>query len=123
MCRAMTKTHTVTEYNEYFFDYHSDTTMRSARIVVPLVLDLVPARSVVDVGCGRGIWLSAFRENGVQELRGLDGAYVDRTKLLIRAEEFEAVDLEQPVRLDRRYDLALCLEVGEHLSAAASGRL
>jgi len=34
----------------------------AARIVVPIVLEDAPARSVVDFGCKHGEWLSVFRE-------------------------------------------------------------
>jgi len=33
----------------------------SAEVIVGLVLDAVPARRVVDLGCGLGNWLAEFR--------------------------------------------------------------
>ena len=63
----------------YTNDYYAalrDGARRSARVLVPLVQRLVSARSVIDVGCGQGTWLSVFRELGVGELRGVDGEHV-----------------------------------------------
>jgi len=114
----------VTEpYGEAFFADQAEGSLRSARVIAPLVVDLVHPTSIVDVGCGIGTWLSAFRESGVRQVHGFDGAYVDRTKLLIPAESFTAVDLRTPEALTGTYDLALCLEVAEHLPTAVSGRL
>jgi SAM-dependent methyltransferase len=94
----------------------------SARAVVPILLELVAPRSVVDVGCGPGVWLAAFTP-GILDVLGIDGDYVNRDALLIPPEKFLARNLEHPVALDRRFDLALCLEVGEHLPAESSGTL
>ena len=111
---------TTTPYDETFFDRLVHGAHSSARVVIPVVLDLLPARSVVDFGCGQGAWLKACLENGIQTALGLDGNYVNRDKLLVDREQFRAVDLSRPVRLDRRFDLALCLEVAEHLPARSA---
>jgi SAM-dependent methyltransferase len=110
-------------YDDRFYDAKEEDVARSARVVVPLVLDLVQPRRVVDVGCGRGGWLSVFRELGVEHVRGLDGAHVDRERLLIDPAAFTAVDLAKPFEIDGSFDLALCLEVAEHLPPAAGPHL
>ena len=74
-------------------------------------------RSVVDVGCGSGDWLAVFAEHGIEDYIGVDAAHVPRELLKIPADRFEARDLRRPLRLERRFDLALSLEVGEHLPA------
>src|ERR1700730_3323108 len=68
----------------YTDDYHHQLhpgSVRSAREVVPLVLRMLGSRSVIDVGCGRGAWLTVFRELGVTDICGVDGEYVSRDKL------------------------------------------
>ncbi len=114
------KSQTATPYDEKFYGDILDGALRSARAVVPLVLDLIPAKSVVDFGCGQGAWLKAFLEGGVETVLGLDGDYVDRDKLLIAGGQFRAADLQRSLRLDRQFDLALCLEVAEHLPARSA---
>ena len=109
-----------TAYDSGFFDMHRQGARRSAEVIVPLLLELMPCTSVADVGCGTGTWLAVFAEHGVSTLLGIDGDHVDRTRLEIRADEFRALDLEHPFRLERRFDLAMSLEVAEHLSPSAA---
>ena len=114
------KTQSITTYDDKFFDDQVAGALRSARAVIPEVLKLSSAKSVVDIGCGQGAWLKACVENGVETVLGVDGDYVNRDKLRIDQAQFRAADLRQPIQLDRRFDLALCLEVAEHLPAVAS---
>jgi SAM-dependent methyltransferase len=109
-----------TPYDNCFFDQITDESLASARIVVPLLLELVQPESVIDVGCGRGGWLRAFQEHGVERLQGFDGFYVERSKLLIDEGSFTPVDISKPFTVGRSYDLALCLEVAEHLPRHAA---
>jgi SAM-dependent methyltransferase len=109
-------------YDEKFFA-HRTGSRRSAEIVVPLLVDLLRPRSVVDFGCGTGEWLAAFLSAGVVDILGIDGDYVDRGRLAIPAEKFRAHALAEPLELGRRFDLALCLEVGEHLPVDAAPQL
>lgn len=105
------------DYPSWFYEEQEEGSLRSARAVVPIVLEYVSPRSVVDVGCGVGTWLSAFRERGVSEVRGLDGDYVARDRLRIPAADFAPTDLARFDGPDRRFDLAVSLEVAEHLDA------
>ncbi len=38
----------------------------SAREVVPIIMELVNPKSVIDIGCGTGTWLSVFEKHGVK---------------------------------------------------------
>ena len=91
----------------------------SAREILPLVLDIVKPASVIDIGCGTGNWLAIAYELGVREVLGIDGPWV-KAQLAIPAEKFIEHDLSTPLKLDRRFDLALSLEVAEHLPALAA---
>jgi SAM-dependent methyltransferase len=104
-----------TPYNSLFFDIIRGGSRRSAQVVAPLVLQLIQPKSIVDVGCGDGTWLSVFRELGVADVVGLDGDYVDRRQLQIPQEQFRATNLFEPFGLSRTFDLAVSLEVAEHL--------
>jgi SAM-dependent methyltransferase len=97
-----------------------ESTRESAAQILPIVLELVKPASVVDVGCGIGDWLAVAAELGVHDFLGIDGGWVKQTQLVIPKEKFTEHDLATPLNLDRRFDLALSLEVVEHLPAAAS---
>ncbi len=107
-------------YDGAFFAGHANGMVRSAQAVVPMVLAMCPARRVVDVGCGLGAWLRTFQNEGVEVVHGYDGDYVDRNNLFIDPGDFHTIDLNHATELSERYDLAVCLEVGEHLAARAA---
>jgi SAM-dependent methyltransferase len=107
-------------YSGDFYQGMEDANLSSARVAVPLALQFVQPKSVLDIGCGQGLWLRAFMEQGIEDVRGYDGEYVERSKLQIPEEKFIAADLEQPLMLDKKFDLAVSLEVGEHLPDRAS---
>jgi len=102
-------------YTDAFYVNQSDGSYQSADCVLPLVLSVVPAKSAVDVGCGVGTWTSKLLEYGVTDVLGIDGDYVNRMLLRIPQDCFMAWDLGKPITIDRRFDLAICLEVAEHL--------
>jgi hypothetical protein len=108
-------------YSSAFFDDLLEDSLSSAKIAVPLVLKLVHPSSVIDVGSATGAWLSVFHDHGIRNILGLDGAYVDRSKLLIPPDFFRAADLTKPFSLSERFDLAMSLEVAEHLPAGSAG--
>ena len=83
-------------FDQVDFDSWLAGSTESARVTVPLVIDAISPRSVVDVGCGLGAWLAVFKEHGVDDLLGYDGPWVDRSLLLVTPGEFRAVDLEEP---------------------------
>lgn len=85
----------------------------AAQTVLPQVLSLTQARSVVDVGCGIGTWASVAKSLGC-EVKGLDGAHVPVEQRLIGPAEFVETDLLRFAGIGR-FDLAICLEVVEHL--------
>jgi SAM-dependent methyltransferase len=94
--------------------------VETPRLVVPLLLQYIQPESVLDVGCGIGTWLKAFEENGIVDFLGMDGNHVDQRRLKISPVNFKIQNLTHPWDLHRRFDLAACLEVAEHLPASAS---
>lgn len=102
-------------YRNDFFASFVDGAARSASVIVPLVLSLGPIKSVVDVGCGVGAWAAEFLAQGIPDVLGIDGDYVDRSQLQIPPDRFFTRDLRDALQLDRTFDLAVCLEVAEHL--------
>lgn len=104
-----------TPYDRAFYQEQQERSLLSAKTVLPIVLSLTKPASIVDVGCGVGPWAAAACANGVSDVTGIDGEYVDREMLLIPTENFCVRDLAAPLGLNRTFDLAICLEVAEHL--------
>jgi len=77
-------------------------------------------RSVLDVGCGLGSWLAAARDALGAEVLGVDGPWTNLDLLRIDRARFQVADLEKPLSLGRSFDLAISVEVGEHLPAEAA---
>jgi SAM-dependent methyltransferase len=102
-------------YDDDFYRAIGGWAAQSAAAVVPIVDELVAPGSVVDVGCGTGAWLAAWIDHGVADVIGIDGDHVPRSELALPADRFRPADLTRPPVLERSFDLALCLEVAEHL--------
>lgn len=84
-------------------------------------------RSVVDVGCGTGMLLSEFMKQGVTDVLGLDFCD-DKSMLEIPEGSFLETDLNMLSSkcgsiFKKRYQLAACLEVAEHLDNTAADNL
>jgi hypothetical protein len=103
-------------YDQSWHDEYSAQTLTSARRILPTVLAIGPIQSICEFGCGHGHWLAAAIEQGIVDCIGLDGEWTDRSKLLIPQKQFRSVDLGKRVDLGRQFDLAISLEVGEHIS-------
>jgi hypothetical protein len=98
-----------------------ESTRQSAMEILPIIIELLKPSSIIDVGCGSGHWLAAAAELGMTDFLGVDGGWAKESQLAIPAEKFVARDLSTPLKLDRRFDLALSLEVAEHLPESAAG--
>lgn len=109
-------------YDAIFYANLHEGARRSARRVLPFVFDRIQPRTVVDFGCGSGAWLAEAEALGAAGL-GLDGPWVPQDALVIAADRFQEADLSKPIDLVRSFDLALCLEVAEHLPAKAAATL
>jgi cyclopropane fatty-acyl-phospholipid synthase-like methyltransferase len=105
-------------YGHNFYEDRDRATRHSAEIVLSLVLARLGINSATDVGCGVGTWLSVLAQKGVTNICGFDGPWVEQELLVIPKESFRQADLEKPLRIERRYDLAISLEVAEHVSPA-----
>ena len=111
------------KYGRNFYALETPGSLASARAIVPELMSMFSPKSVVDVGCGVGAWLSVFRACGCRDIRGFDGRWVERDHLLIDPNDFSPIDIAAGAATDRRYDLALCLEVGEHLPSRDAEKL
>lgn len=111
----------VSPYDDAFWDYH--TTGDWAGMTDALVGHLSPA-SVVDVGCGQALMLSALRQRHPSiRRRGIDSSEAAVRRARERGLDIERVDLAfrgtrscaAAATLVEGFDVAVCLETAEHL--------
>jgi SAM-dependent methyltransferase len=110
-------------YDDAFVERVRKTATQSASVMVDILMDMFHPRSVMDLGCGSGSWLRVFAERGVERIRGYDGGWVPRDKLRIPEDSFIAMDLGKELPTVAGYDLAISLEVAEHLPGTRAGQL
>jgi len=103
-------------YDDEFYAEQFLGSLRSARRVFRELVTFYRPRSVVDFGCGRGAWLRAAAECGASDLAGYDGPWLSPQDLVVESVYFTTADMERSIEIERRYDLAISVEVAEHLS-------
>lgn len=113
-------------YNDNFYKNRNKDTEYAAVKILGSTFERLrfEADSMVDVGCGVGTWLRVARDkHNVNTIVGLDGDYVPRQYLQIEGSCFIPSNLEN-YRVDkileklegkRKFDIAVCLEVAEHI--------
>jgi|WetSurMetagenome_2_1015567.scaffolds.fasta_scaffold24210_2 hypothetical protein len=111
-------------YNWSFFDKLDKDSWVSAQVIVPLIAERLQPKSVVDIGCGLGQWLRVFLDLGIQDILGLDGHHLPAEKLYIASDQFLGFDLRSNFaeKIGRRFDLAISLEVAEHIPSWHASR-
>lgn len=90
-------------------------TINGAESTLKLIFETGQYRSLLDVGCGTGTWLQAAQLIGISDVVGVDGKLVDRGKLHVASHLVLQKDLRCQWELGRKFDVALCLEVAEHI--------
>lgn len=111
-------------YGKGFFDRIEKGSVGSAEIILPIVFETLKPRALLDVGCGNGSWLSVAKRLGVNQIKGCDGPWVTPDQLLIEPGDFMPIDFERPGSgPSGSFDLAMSLEVLEHISDAAGKRV
>lgn len=104
------------KYEGKFYQSRHANTFYSANRIIDLVNDWITPDSIIDIGCGVGTWLKVFQEKGAKKIFGVEGKWVDESNLVIKKEEFTKADLEQPFDAESKFDLAISLEVEEHIN-------
>ena len=106
-------------YDQAFYDEQFAGSLSSARVVVARLAERWCPRSVIDLGCGRGAWLAPWADFGTTRLCGIDGPWNTGAAMAHPDIELRTANLEQPLPADERFDLAMSIEVVEHLSPQA----
>lgn len=112
---AATQASGLSPYNAHFYDARREGSRASARAVLTLVLDWLRPGSMIDVGCGECDWLFVADSLGIKDFTGIDGSYINRSRVSIDQSRFTPVDLARPFTMPRTFDMAISMEVAEHL--------
>ncbi|MFD2572374.1 methyltransferase domain-containing protein [Spirosoma soli] len=110
-------------YNQTYHSEIEESARRSAETVIKMLIRLFNPKSVADIGCGRGTWLSEWQRQGVNTIWGVDGGHQDKNRLLIPQKCFQEYDLNQLYVSKDRFDLVTCLEVAEHLNPGSDNNI
>ncbi len=102
-------------YSKVFYAWQRAGSHNSARRILPIVFEAVRPRTLADVGCGVGAWLDVARGLGAAAV-GYEGAWVKSLPLVYPGLDIRAADLEQRLQPGERFDLAISMEVAEHLT-------
>lgn len=107
-------------YDEAFYEHQVAGALQSARIFLGHLWRFLQPVSVLDVGCGRGAWLKACRELGSQRLYGFDGDWNNQSLMIDKEIRFRSIDLNQPFAAPEKVDVAISVEVAEHLAPSTA---
>jgi len=106
-------------YKKDFYTDRHTRTQYAAEAILSQVIEVRPSiASAIDIGCGVGTWLNVLQKYGVGDIQGVDGPWVEQKYLEIPSECFRAYNFQNAeieISFNRRYDLAICLEVAEHI--------
>ncbi|WP_312090332.1 methyltransferase domain-containing protein [Chryseobacterium sp.] len=94
--------------------HHSDS---SPEQIVPTLKNIFSPKSVIDIGCGVGNFLREFVKNDISDIRGVDGEWADLKEIEnnIGQNNFVSFNLNNVYNPNKKYDLAISLEVAEHI--------
>lgn len=104
----------MTLYTSDWRDLHRANVQQSAAALIPILVDRFHPSTAIDVGCGEGWFVAELDRAGVSAI-GVDGSWVAGCV---------HVDLTAPPFPDLGpFDLALCLEVAEHVDESQADTL
>jgi SAM-dependent methyltransferase len=104
-------------YNNKFYASQIEGSYRSAKRYISFLSKFINPATVVDVGCGRGAWLKAYLEAGAKTAVGIDGPWNTADQMIDDRIDFCHADLSESIAFanSERFELAISLEVAEHL--------
>jgi SAM-dependent methyltransferase len=112
----------LSKYGSTFYRDGGDPAHQAATLILGHIRTLHDFGSMVDFGCGSGGWLRAAKDvigkgGGVPRLLGIDGPHA-KTFARCDGAQFRFENMEGRVREVGSFDLAISMEVAEHLTEA-----
>lgn len=106
-------------YNHNFYVKRNENTEYSANAIFNAVSKYINPQSIIDVGGGVGTFLKTaqkFWNIEMDQVALVEGDYIEESLLEVDKKCYIPYNLEKSLKIDRKYDLVISLEVAEHLS-------
>lgn len=100
-------------YNDRFYQWIDNNAGPSAKDVVEILIKYFNPSSVIDAGCGTGIYLQEFRKRGIK-IKGIEWSKSAFAKAVIDKNDILPHDLRVPLTLNEKFDLGISFEVGQY---------
>lgn len=78
------------------------------------LIDFFKPSSILDLGCGCGLYPRLYRHLGVETVFGVDKIPLSAT--VLGHESYIIADLQQPFDAGRHFDMVICLDVAQYIS-------
>lgn len=102
------------KYKNKFYLRHRALTISSSKKIIELFPDFFNPKSILDIGCGTGEWIQAFKDRYSScNFSGVDGDWVKEDDLICKNINFTNMDLKCELSskvFNKKYDLVCCLE-------------
>ncbi len=106
-------------YDSAFFSTNQWEGLRHAEWFCPLLVEIFHPKSLVDIGCGTGHFLRWCLDHHIRDVVGLEGSLSAHANALVGC--IDIWDLRYPYKPMRKYDLAISIEVAEHIEEEFAG--
>ncbi len=102
-------------YDQEFFNSNKDEGLKMASWFIPALKKVTGFNSIIDIGCGTGHYLRYCLDNGITDVFGLEGSPHAFESLLVDKNIVVMHDLRKPYTFSRKWDIAISIEVAEHV--------
>lgn len=110
-------------YNEAYYSNMDGEASRSAGAIVDSVMSAYSPASIIDVGCGGGALLAAFRDRKIR-VKGLEYSEAALKRCRARGLDVSPFNIERDAGIEMGgFDAAICFEVAEHVPESCADPL
>lgn len=108
-------------YDANYFRHINQEEGPQAERLAELLQSMYKPKSVADIGCATGLYLAPFHKKGI-DVVGIDYApdVIDKSVLQIPKSKVKVADITKKPPKMKKSDLAICLEVFEHIPATGA---